>query len=318
MGPSGLTLPLVPALSTSRGYPSSRLRSNARLWETTEPERLLDSLTITGSAVPLANSRSGLLVSYGDDPQIVLPVMEPREGPVRIDIVLRLVSSFDAVYEALQAHADQKVQAASQVAGEESQRLADDLEAARATIEELTVELRGAQSERMVMAFEMKQAIFDRLAAQRELKRLEVEYGTEVERKITQNRAEIESARRDVEAALADFRSNHEELAETRRQLEETRQLLEGTDRELDETHRQMDATHRQLESANQQLELERQRVGALSSRVVELEADVAELGTALHQEHHIRSGIMGSVSWRVTEPARRFMHILRTALHKR
>lgn len=233
--------------------------SNAVLWQADDPARLLSTVTVSGSAALLLNFKLGVLVSYGNDPRIILPTIEHHDGPLRIDISLRVTSSYEAVYEALQMQAREQID-----------RIDRELAAGRATIDELTAELRQSQSERMLMAFEMKQAIFDRHAAERELKRAEAEC------------MEIESARRDLETARSQLESKDQNLELAGRQLQSARQDAEVTSR-----------------------------------RIASLEADLTTIEAALNKETLIRTAIMQSVSWRVTEPARRFMGILRAATNR-
>ena len=66
----------------------SEVASDTVLWEADDPPQLLSALTIAGSAAPLVNSRSGLLVSYGDDPQVILPFRR-TSSPVRFESTFR-------------------------------------------------------------------------------------------------------------------------------------------------------------------------------------------------------------------------------------
>jgi len=243
--------------------------SNTMVWEAEGTALLLSNLTVSGSAAMLKNCRSGLLVSYGDDPQLILPTIEQHDGPVRIEISLRLTSSYDAIYEALQSHAGDLVHAAEQDLHEHIERTDRELTASKATIDELTAELRESRSERMLMAFEMKEAIFERHAAERELKWTE---GEGMPLKLS----EMESARRELETARLE------------------------------------------LESADRRLQSAQQDAEVTSRRVAGLEAEIASLEANLHDERLIHIGIMQSVSWRVTEPARQIMRVLRAAIHGR
>ncbi len=278
------------------------IASGTVLWEADDPARLLSAVTVSGSAALLSNFRLGVLVSYGNDPRIILPAIEHYERPVGIDISLRINTSYEAVYEALQMQAREQIE-----------RLDLELAAARATNDELTAELRQSQSERMLMSFEMKQAIFDRHAAERELKRVEAEC------------MEIESVRRDLGIARAQLESKGQNLDLAGQQLQSARQEAEAKRMEMESARQDLAIARRQIESKDQNLELAgRQLLSArneaeiASRRVGRLEADFASLAAALNTETLTRTAVMRSVSWRVTEPARRFMAILRTATHRR
>src|SRR5581483_9048089 len=154
-----------------------------------------------------------------------------------------------AVYEALELQARQKIES-----------IEHELTTLRNTVGQMTAELRAAQSERMLMASEMKQAIFEKQAAERELRHLEAASASE---NIQALQGQVEAVRQELEAVRESARRDEE----------------------------------------------------ATARRVA---ADRANMEAALHQERLIRAGIMRSVSWRVTAPARWLMNSLRTAMHVR
>jgi len=211
--------------------------------------------------------------------------MEPHEGPVRIEISLRLASSYEAVYEALQFQAREQLQ-----------KIDQEVTSYKVSIAELAAELRESQSERMLLAFETKQAIFDRHAVERELKRVEAERRfAAAQRPVHPDHSEMESARRDLEAAGRALESKHAELQSVSQRFE-----LE---------HEELEVARRQLQSAHRDAEV-------LSDRISGLETDINRLTFALGEQRLIFAGIMQSVSWRTTEPCRRFMRVLRAARH--
>ena len=285
-GPLRIDPAACPCIAAVHGITVTDAESNEVLWQADDPARLQAAVGVSGSATALLNRASGLLVSYGEDPRIILPTMAPHHGPARIEISLRLDSSYGAIYEALQMQARDSVQAGEQEARDQIQRMEHELSACKTTADQLSAELRQSQGERMLITFEMKQAVFDRHAAEREMKQVEAA-----------------AARRNIAVQGSENGSGRAEL--------------ETANAELQAKHRELESASRELESASQQLESARRNAQVASRRLVDLEAEVTTLNNALREESALRSGMLQSVSWRVTEPARRFMSALRSAGHR-
>jgi len=191
--------------------------SEIPLWNATGPIALR-RLELSGTAMLLPGEDKCLILSYGGDPQIILPMMEKANTATRVVISLRLHSDLDAVpqaFSSLQAAcsaADAQtattqsqatglrveleaaqarvsgLQAANsaaeaQAAAAQSQAVAAQSQAATAQSQAagLRVELYAAQAERMLMAAELTRVASEKNEMRRELKRNGESYARVVE-----------------------------------------------------------------------------------------------------------------------------------------
>lgn len=121
-----------------------RLDNGQALWDAATAKSL-SAVVVTGTAERVASEESLFILSLGADPQCFLPPIALYDGPVRVEITMRMHDSVSVVFRMLKSA----------------------LERHQAT---LTGELRLSQSERMLLAAEMKQIMSDRNDARRELR----------------------------------------------------------------------------------------------------------------------------------------------------
>jgi SAM-dependent methyltransferase len=134
------------------------------------------SLKVCGSSVLLSQDTGCLLLSYGSDPQIILPRIESPLKPLELEMVLRVDSAPGAKYEAIERY---------------TQAMDEKLELCNS-------ELRSSQAERILVTAELKHIATERNEAQRELDR-----ATDALQSAQQREVELEQVRERLQSALA-------------------------------------------------------------------------------------------------------------------
>ena len=137
------------------------LNSDRLLW-TADSGAAIRALQTSDSLTAVSHSDAALFVSTSGDPQVILPLVDGQDSPVRVGILLRIQTSVEAVMEAVRTSAHKEIEA-----------LKGSLAAAEMTMRELRSEIRASQAERTLIAAELRDAIMERNAARRELKAIE-------------------------------------------------------------------------------------------------------------------------------------------------
>jgi len=130
--------------------------SGTLLWTATAPNALR-CLELSGTLMLLPRDDKCLLLSYGDDPQIILPVIEDESTALVVEVSLKLDVGADAMRPAVETL--------------QSARLVAELQAAN-----LRAELHAAQAERMLVAAELARVASEKNELRRELRRSEQTY----------------------------------------------------------------------------------------------------------------------------------------------
>ena len=175
----------------------SSKESSTLLWSATKPSALR-RLELSGTAMALPDENKCLLLSYGHDPQIILPMLENGNTALRVEISLKLDVGADAMklaVDALQAAClaaeAQTVAAEAQTAAAEAQTAAAEAQTAAAEAQtaaaqslaaNLRIELHAAQAERMLVAAELARVASQKNELRREL--ASVRRSLELEQKI--------------------------------------------------------------------------------------------------------------------------------------
>lgn len=145
--------------------------SGTLLWSATAPSALCQ-LDLSGTLMLLPQEDKCLLLSYGDDPQIILPVIEDNSIALMVEISLKLDVGTDAMELAVKTM--------------QTARLTAELQAAN-----LRAELHAAQAERMLVAAELARVASEKNEARRELRRSEQAYSRAIE-ELTSVRGSLE------------------------------------------------------------------------------------------------------------------------------
>src|SRR5271157_424301 len=142
--------------------------SGTSLWGVKNPSALLQ-LELAGTLMALPRVDKCLLLSYGDDPQIILPVIEDDGGALVVEISLKLdvgASAMDLAVNTLQA---------ARLAAESQAATANSLATS------LRAELHAAQAERMLVAAELARVASEKNELRRELQRTGQAYSRALE-----------------------------------------------------------------------------------------------------------------------------------------
>lgn len=230
----------------------SSIASGTTIWAAKASE--LRELHFSGSMLLLPSDHACLLLSYGTDPRIALPVLDQPDEPARVEISLRIRGTTDVNYEDLDPHMREGLETARHL-----------ISSGPAQLAQLEATLREATSK-----------------------------GEAALREATSKR----------EAALVELRDLHTVRAELRTSQNErmllTADLKQGA---LENSH-----LRHEIETLESTIESVREKVRAEKRRTEELEEEIEQLKAELKGEQDIRAGIMRSVSWRLTAPARSVM----------
>src|SRR5208337_3720565 len=130
--------------------------SGAALLSATEP-MALRRLELSGTAMALPDENKCLLLSYGHDPQIILPMLKNGNTALRVEISLKLDVGADAMKLAVDALQAACLAAEAQTVAAEAQTAAAEAQtaAAQSLAANLRIELHAAQAERMLVAAEL-------------------------------------------------------------------------------------------------------------------------------------------------------------------
>ena len=137
--------------------------SGARLWSALTPSALRQ-LEVAGPLMVLPSEDKCLLLSYGDDPEIILPVIDEGSTAVLVEISMRLEVGADAVKFAVDTFQAACLAAESQAAAAKSQAAS------------LQIELHAAQTERMLAAADLAMVTSEKNELRYEAKKSEQTY----------------------------------------------------------------------------------------------------------------------------------------------
>ena len=152
--------------------------SGTLLWSATVPYALRQ-LELSGTLMPLPQEDKCLLLSYGDDPQVILPVIEDESMALIVEISLKLDVGADAIDIAVETLQAARLAAESQTA------------TAKSLAANLRAELHAAQAERMLVAAELARVASEKNELRRELKRSEQAYSHAI-KELTSVRSSLE------------------------------------------------------------------------------------------------------------------------------
>lgn len=209
---------------------------------------------------------------------------------------------------------------------EELERVRRELAAEKSLREQLSLELRASQTERLALEVEIKQAIFDRHAAERELRALEADYAVDrVKEDSARKQAEIDFLRAEVHSKTEQIASAHAQLESVTEQLQSKTDQIASNHAQLESMTEQLNSNARELESTREQVRELQSLTDAAAKRADDADLKNSELTrrnrdlqSALEAEQRVKRAILESKSWRLTEPARRFMLRLKTNLHSK
>src|SRR5271165_1962745 len=156
--------------------------SGTLLWSAIAPSALRQ-LELAGPLMALPREDKYLLLSYGDDPQLTLPVIEDEGAALILEISLKLDVGGDAMKLAVDTLQAACLVAESQTAVAESQTAAAESQtaAAKSLAANLRIELHAAQAERMLVGAELARVASEKNELRRELKRSEQTYSRAIE-----------------------------------------------------------------------------------------------------------------------------------------
>jgi hypothetical protein len=190
--------------------------SGTVMWSA-EDAAVMRSLRFSELAALLPREDRCLLLSYGDDPTVLLPPLAFEHGPMRVTISLRLDRAFDAVCEALNA---------------EARAHAELIESRTATNSEIAgfrAELSSVRAELTCVQGELSKVTVERNDARREMRMLEpllestrFRLQQESSQKIRLE-TELMALRESVESELTRLRSGFESERANRMAMEGSR-----------------------------------------------------------------------------------------------
>jgi hypothetical protein len=167
---------------------------------------LVDSLSL------LPSEEKYLLLCHGSDPQLEVSLTVDTRGPCRLEIALRIDAEPAAVAKTVTTQLQREHAANAAKMAEE--------------IQLLKVELKAAQSERLVLAAEVSQLATDKMQAIREKE--------EVLESARRQAGQDESDRRELTAKIAQLRSERaQRIKDLEIELEREKAVIRGVERSL-------------------------------------------------------------------------------------
>lgn len=294
----------TPGLTDIAGVAVKCAVSGDVLWRA-NGEAGLESLEARGSAVRIPHPRLARIFSYGEDPQVMLPLLTGPEfeGPLRLEIWLRSETGGNAMQTGVLELANANARAVT--ASTQTQAL---LESTTRDSSEKEAELAALQEALAAMSLERDNAAARAL----DLERRENASGEDA----SVLRAELEQARAELVTLRHGERIQVTELGELRaesarlqieleqRSVEATR--LEQEERRLEEELGLRASMIVKLESALSAAQFDatgrRAELEAASKQRESLDSEVASLGTQLAQERQAAAGVIEELFLRTEE----------------